>query len=193
MTPDSIARAALRIMSEHGAEGVTMRAVAAELGVRAPSLYHHVRDKEELLDLVTRLAVRSYQEELAGSVPDEDWHPRTPQQYVELSVKYSLKLRAFYHRHPGLAALLSARPVPYDPPPGSERAGVVRTQIDVITQFGPPYEVARDLYLALSRWTLAAIAFETREQPEAEDAVFLAGLRCMLDGMAAVMREYADT
>jgi TetR/AcrR family tetracycline transcriptional repressor len=35
---DVIARAALRLLDTTGIEGITMRAVAAELGVQAPTL-----------------------------------------------------------------------------------------------------------------------------------------------------------
>ena len=40
----------LRLVDEHGLDAVSMRRIAAELGVRAPSLYSHYATKEELLD-----------------------------------------------------------------------------------------------------------------------------------------------
>lgn len=49
ITREMIVRAALRLMDAEGLEAVTMRRVAHELGVEAMSLYHHVRDKEDLL------------------------------------------------------------------------------------------------------------------------------------------------
>ena len=46
----------LALADERGLAAVTMRTVAARLGVTAMSLYHHVRDKNDLLDgLVERL------------------------------------------------------------------------------------------------------------------------------------------
>ena len=42
--------AALRVMDAEGLEAVSMRRVAREVGVEAMSLYHHVEDKEDLLD-----------------------------------------------------------------------------------------------------------------------------------------------
>lgn len=47
-----IHQAALRIVDADGLEGLSMRKLAAELGVRAPSLYGHVASKEELLHAV---------------------------------------------------------------------------------------------------------------------------------------------
>jgi AcrR family transcriptional regulator len=46
--PDIIA-AATKVFSELGYHGASMTDVAAELGMRKPSLYHHVRRKEDLL------------------------------------------------------------------------------------------------------------------------------------------------
>jgi AcrR family transcriptional regulator len=43
---------AIRILDEDGLEGVSMRRVAEELGTGAASLYAHVANKDELLDLV---------------------------------------------------------------------------------------------------------------------------------------------
>jgi len=45
---DVIARSALRLLDANGIEGVTMRTLAAELGVQAPSLYWHVKSKEDI-------------------------------------------------------------------------------------------------------------------------------------------------
>jgi AcrR family transcriptional regulator len=47
-----IHQAALRIVDADGLEGLSMRKLAAELGVRAPSLYGHVASKDELLHAV---------------------------------------------------------------------------------------------------------------------------------------------
>ncbi|MFF7245298.1 TetR/AcrR family transcriptional regulator [Embleya sp. NPDC008237] len=52
VTLDALVRAGLVVLERDGLDALSMRSVAAELGVRAPSLYWHVRDKEELLDLL---------------------------------------------------------------------------------------------------------------------------------------------
>ncbi|AZG45475.1 TetR/AcrR family transcriptional regulator [Gordonia insulae] len=48
----AIAATATEMIRERGIEKLTMRAVAAQLGVSAMALYHHVEDKDELLRLV---------------------------------------------------------------------------------------------------------------------------------------------
>src|SRR5580700_8218103 len=48
----AIVDAALRIIDTEGLDAVSMRRIAQDLGTGAASLYAHVADKEELLDLV---------------------------------------------------------------------------------------------------------------------------------------------
>jgi TetR/AcrR family transcriptional regulator, tetracycline repressor protein len=45
---DAITQAGLRLLDATGIEGVTMRALAAELGVQAPTLYWHVKSKRDI-------------------------------------------------------------------------------------------------------------------------------------------------
>ncbi len=46
----SVAEAALRLLNETGLEKLTLRAIAAELDVKAPALYWHFKNKQELID-----------------------------------------------------------------------------------------------------------------------------------------------
>jgi len=55
LTPDLIARTALRLLNDVGLDGLTMRLLAKELGVQAPTLYWHVKNKQQLLDAMADL------------------------------------------------------------------------------------------------------------------------------------------
>ena len=50
LTKASIVQAALDLLDETGMDGLTVRALASRLGVQAPALYWHVRNKQALLD-----------------------------------------------------------------------------------------------------------------------------------------------
>ncbi|MBS1893520.1 MAG: TetR family transcriptional regulator [Actinobacteria bacterium] len=52
LTKDRIVQAALDLIDHDGLEATTMRRLAEELGVQAPSLYNHMRSKQALLDAV---------------------------------------------------------------------------------------------------------------------------------------------
>lgn len=49
---DSVIQAALGMLDAVGVDGLSMRALADRLGVKAASLYWHLRDKDQLLELV---------------------------------------------------------------------------------------------------------------------------------------------
>jgi len=56
LTKAAIVQAALDLLDETGMDGLTVRALASRLGVQAPALYWHVRNKQALLDeMATRI------------------------------------------------------------------------------------------------------------------------------------------
>jgi AcrR family transcriptional regulator len=52
ITREAIVEAALAVLNKEGIDGLSMRRVAEELGTGAASLYWHVRNKEELFQLI---------------------------------------------------------------------------------------------------------------------------------------------
>src|SRR6187397_598664 len=58
---ERIIDAALHVMDTEGLDAVSMRRVAREVGVEAMSLYHHVRDKDDLLQGICDRVMRSYE------------------------------------------------------------------------------------------------------------------------------------
>lgn len=59
VTRERLVEAALALVNEEGLEGLSMRALADRLEVKAASLYWHVRDRRELLDLVAESILSS--------------------------------------------------------------------------------------------------------------------------------------
>ncbi len=76
-------RAAIDIIGADGLQSFTMPRLAAEMGVKVPSLYHHFRDRADIL-----LAVVQYVAGAAvvasGSVPGPDW----PEHFVALATSF---------------------------------------------------------------------------------------------------------
>ncbi|MEV0621354.1 TetR/AcrR family transcriptional regulator [Nonomuraea sp. NPDC050404] len=65
-----VLEAAIRVADRGGVESITMRRVAQELGVEAMSLYHHVPNKDAILDGVVDMVFAAI--ELPGAGHD-DW------------------------------------------------------------------------------------------------------------------------
>ena len=57
LSRERVLRAALDLADREGIGGLSMRRLAAELGVEAMSLYHHVRNKGDILDGIVDLAL----------------------------------------------------------------------------------------------------------------------------------------
>jgi TetR/AcrR family tetracycline transcriptional repressor len=53
ITPERLADAALKIVDTGGLDGLTVRSLAQELGVGTMTIYWYVRNKDEILDLVS--------------------------------------------------------------------------------------------------------------------------------------------
>lgn len=70
-----VADAALRLLNDVGLEGLSLRLIATELGVKAPALYWHFKDKQALLD---EMATEMYRRMVAGTAldPADSWQER---------------------------------------------------------------------------------------------------------------------
>jgi AcrR family transcriptional regulator len=67
LSRDRVLRAAVRLADAGGIESVTMRRLADDLGAEAMSLYHHVANKEDVLDGVIEL-ITSEINEVVGRI-----------------------------------------------------------------------------------------------------------------------------
>ncbi|MFH8768013.1 TetR/AcrR family transcriptional regulator C-terminal domain-containing protein [Streptomyces sp. NPDC085866] len=70
-----VADTALRLLNEVGLDGLTLRAIAKELDVKAPALYWHFKDKQALLD---EMATEMYRRMVADTAldPADSWQER---------------------------------------------------------------------------------------------------------------------
>ncbi|MDH4113506.1 MAG: TetR/AcrR family transcriptional regulator C-terminal domain-containing protein [Actinomycetota bacterium] len=100
LTRDRVVEAALRIMDEEGLDAVTMRRVAREVGVEAMSLYHHVRDKEDLLDAICARVMQEFR------FPEED------RPWIEVARDGAREWRRVLRDHPNVMAVWADRQRP---------------------------------------------------------------------------------
>jgi TetR/AcrR family tetracycline transcriptional repressor len=73
LTSDLIARTALNQLNETGLDGLTMRLLAKELGVQAPTLYWHFKNKQQLLDAMADLVSAEVADGLEGPPQGTSW------------------------------------------------------------------------------------------------------------------------
>lgn len=92
-------RAAVALVDDRGVEALSMRTLAAELGVEAMSLYNHVPSKDALLDGI----VETVLDEVHVSAADATWQ--------ETLRELALRHRAAAQRHPRVMLLYSSRTV----------------------------------------------------------------------------------
>jgi len=110
LTRELVVRTALRLMDEEGLEAVTMRRVAHELGVEAMSLYHHVRDKDDLLDGV----IEAVMAEFPSPEDHPDWREagrRTARAWRALLKAHPHVITLMAHRREPLVSLAALRPM----------------------------------------------------------------------------------
>jgi AcrR family transcriptional regulator len=103
LTRDEIVAAAIALMDEEGLDRFSMRRLGQRLGAGATSLYWHVRNKDEIVDLVI--------DELIGEVVDEvdpELGRDIPWRDQLAAVARVLRRVLLRHRH--IAPLLGERP-----------------------------------------------------------------------------------
>ncbi len=97
ITREKVVAAALELLNEKGLEGVTVRALAERLDVRAPALYWHLRNKQELLDEMSTTVLRRILDVL----------PTSSSGWREDLAAHAHALRAEYLRHRDGARIFS--------------------------------------------------------------------------------------
>jgi AcrR family transcriptional regulator len=184
LSRDDIIDAAVKTVRAGGYEEMTIRSLAAELGVAPMSLYRHIRDKGDLLDeVVDRLLAQAWR----PSAAEDDW-----QEWV---VEAAAKLRSFLVSQPAALHVYLRHPVVS--PAAVERMDAM---MDVLRRTGVDEKTARRAYGALHTYTIGFAALEAsraRAAPGAEDGSslaqqlaaytateqFMSGLRYLLEGI----------
>lgn len=112
--------AAVAIADIDGLEAVTLARLAAELGVRAPSLYNHVDGRDGLLRGIALRGLR----ELTDALRDAAVGRAGADALAAIARAY----RGFAHQHPGLYAATVVAPAPDNP----EHLALAGETLDVV-------------------------------------------------------------
>ncbi|MFI7128160.1 TetR/AcrR family transcriptional regulator C-terminal domain-containing protein [Nonomuraea sp. NPDC050153] len=196
---DTVVRAALELLDEVGLDGLSVRRLAARLGVQNPALYWHFRNKQELLNEMARELLDP---EMGGPGAGESW-------------REWLARRAHRYRRTLLSHRDGARLVTGSDP-GASVARAFEEELKTLVALG--FTPGQGLHAigSISHYTLGFVLNEqaqrerrergeTRElsayadfpltvagvreggAPTSEEA-FAHGLRLILDGVAASLR-----
>jgi AcrR family transcriptional regulator len=98
LTRERVVEEALAVIAEDGVQALTMRGLAARLGVVPGALYHHVGNKQQLHDLV-----------LDSVLAEVDVHLDPSLAWTEQLKVLAQQLRQVLEDHPGVATILKSR------------------------------------------------------------------------------------
>ncbi len=151
LSRERIVQEALALLDEDGLDGVTLRRLAARLGVQAPTLYWHIRNKAELVNELGEAILASGLTELpdATEIPWRDWLLEVAARFrgTLLAHRDGARVVAAAQLSPAMAAL-------------SERA------MSVLVEQGEPLRRARLLVLIIERFTLGLVLEEQSSSRE---------------------------
>ena len=137
-------KAALEVLQVEGFDGLTMRRLAAQLGVKAASLYNHVRNKDELLALVADAICA----EIPPPVPGLGWR--------EQLQRGGRAIRRVLLAHRDGARVMAATP-PYGP----NRLRVIEDLLRVLDEAGFRRAEIADVSFVLSSLVIGFVLDES--------------------------------
>lgn len=157
LTRDRVVARAIALADEAGIEAVSMRKLAAELGVEAMSLYHHVASKDELLGAMVETVVAQF--ELPHG---EDWRSALR--------RSAISAHEAFRRHRWACRQLSS---PGGVPPGAAQLGYMEGLLACLREGGFSADVAYHAYHALYAHVMGFTLWEAT-LPPGSDLVALA-------------------
>lgn len=153
---DSIVTAALAIIDLEGLEAFSLKRLAREMNVQAPSLYYHFPDKASILEAVARVIV------LETPRPRD----RNPDNWIEYFVTQSLNFRRTILRH------ANAAPVLLQFMPRDVFSPVYEAGAEFLSEVGIPDHLQLLVLDALDRFTLGAALTEAMKHPSTRKEIF---------------------
>lgn len=145
LTRQRILRAAVRLVDEGGVEALSMRTLAARLGVGTMSLYNHISGKEALLDGIVGTVLSEIEVE---PFDREDWAS---------TVRAILRaFREVARRHPNVVPLIAMRP-----PATPEALRPVERGFDALRRAGLDEATTAHVYRLVAAWVIGFVSLES--------------------------------
>ena len=148
VTRDGVVRRALEVLDEDGFDGLTMRRLAEKLGIKAASLYNHVKDKDELLALMANA--------ICAEIPDLD-HTRPWREQAE---RMALQVRTVLMAHRDGARVLAATP-----PVGPHRLRLIEQLLHALVGAGLSRARVVDAAFVMNSYVVGFVLDETAGYP----------------------------
>ena len=193
ITRKAVAEAALAIIDRDGIDELNIRRLGDKLGVNGASLYHHYKDKDEILGDVGRLVLSEVK------LPDperRDWK----EWLVEISVAYHAALLRHFNALPLMLAdyprTFRHRTYEYLTSKLNESGVPVEHRLAILQSL-EAYAIGSALVLTSANWDLdvdgenasddEALLLEAARAASVDvDEFYAAGLRSLLDGLLAL-------
>lgn len=146
LTRERVVTAALTLIAEEGVPGLTMRTLAARLGVVPGALYRHVPSKDRLQDLVLDSVLAEVDRNVDGALP-----------WTEQVKVLAHRLQNVLAHHPGIAGLLTTRD-----PLGPGSLALAEAFLRALHAAGCPHHEAGLAYSLVVGYTLGFEVGNTR-------------------------------
>lgn len=143
--------AAIELLDEGGLDRLTLRRLAHRLGVQAPTLYWHIRNKAELVNML----VEAILNEQLTQLP-----PADGQGWQAWLIDLAQRLRRAMLAHPDGARLVSAAHL------SPTLAAVSELAMRTLVQQGLPLRQARLTVLVVERFTIGHVLEEQSPPPD---------------------------
>ena len=115
---DTVLHAAMQLFAEHGYQATSMKNIAEKLDIQAPSLYHYVSSKQEVLQ---HIMFRSMETLLAKQRSSLD-----PAHDVRDALRHATQAHALFHAHHRAEAFIGNREIRSLDPPARARLVAMR-------------------------------------------------------------------
>ncbi len=172
-----IARAARTLLDQEGIDALSMRNIAARLGIRAASLYEHFADKRAVENAIIAAGLYEQGDHIVAALE------QTPNEVLPTIFR---AFREFALSHPHLYKLITARDLDRDAPDVAEAELWAGHRLrEEVGEF-------REMSLAFWAFAHGVVDLELNERfpPGVQvEAIYLTGMRALQDGLTRLRSE----